>query len=239
MAKRLAILGGTFDPIHNGHLAVAQLVVNKLYFERLIFIPNNIQPHRSAASASSDDRLAMLQLALNTTQDPKFTINTCELERPGPSYMVDTITEICSLNPEFEPWLILGLDTFYTLPTWHNFPKLINSCNFVVVNRSFIAQNSSQTSWANHYLKNNKIHLNDLADFKNFTNTKDGAVILLENEAIDISSTKIRALIQQASSINDTQNEQHKQNRQEMKNTLNNLLPLPVIDYILARNLYT
>ncbi len=239
MTKRLAILGGTFDPIHNGHLAVAQLALDQLHFEHLIFVPNNIQPHRSAASASSDDRLAMLQLALNTTKNPEFTINTCELERPGPSYMIDTITELCSLQPNFEPWLILGLDTFYTLPTWHHFPKLIDNCNFVIINRNFITQDASQTSWANDYLKKNKIHLDDLADFKNFTNTKYGAVILLDNEPISISSSKIRALLSQASSINDTQNKQHKRNIQEIKNTLNNLLPLPVIDYILAHNLYT
>src|ERR1700719_424437 len=87
--KLLGILGGTFDPVHNGHLAIANYLLQKLPFEQIHLLPCNIPPHRQQPTASAAQRLHMLELAAKSS--PNIYINDIELQRSGPSFMVDTL----------------------------------------------------------------------------------------------------------------------------------------------------
>lgn len=244
--NHIALLGGTFDPIHNGHLQIAHLVIEKLNFKQVIFIPNHQQLLRQPAIATMQQRLAMLRLAINNN---KFIINTCELERPGPSYTIDTIKYITKYISEYARdqspailWLILGLDAFTRLPQWHQFDKLIQSCNFIVVNREQEQDNQdnqNSLAWAKNYLKNHTI---SLADKDNMHNTdRYGTVILLDlldTGLINISASGIRNIIYNHANLQNLEKLRQEQT-DTLINKLKKLMPNPVVDYILEQNLYT
>ena len=220
--NHIAILGGTFDPIHNGHLKVASLVSDKLNISPILFIPNNIPPHRAQPKAVPHERLAMLELALEHTNNQNFIINTCEIDRNSPSYMVDTIAHIKSL-PEYKNktiWLILGQDAFYNLSKWHNWEKLSTSCNFIVLDRKIDnKKDTKQPDWLNQYLK---AHLTK--DIHN-TTANTGAVYFLHTQLIPISASKIREHIASSHKPGDI-------------DYLNQNLPKIVLNYIINNNLY-
>lgn len=119
------ILGGTFDPPHFGHIALAEAAVRELGLEKVIFIPDNIPPHKKTANISSKEhRLAMLKLALAGRRE--FEISTIEFEREGPSYTVDTIARLRSLYPESKFIFLLGGDNVREMESWYQ-PELILS----------------------------------------------------------------------------------------------------------------
>jgi nicotinate-nucleotide adenylyltransferase len=129
----IGILGGTFDPVHFGHLRVALELYQALPFEEIRFIPCGQPPHRGAPLADASARLEMLQQAI-AGQDG-FVIDQRELQRQGPSYMVDTLA---SLRAEFSDrplCLILGVDAFATLDTWHQWRQLPELAHLLVVRR--------------------------------------------------------------------------------------------------------
>jgi nicotinate-nucleotide adenylyltransferase len=131
----IGVLGGTFDPVHNGHLVVAEVVKEKLSLAEVIFVPAG-QPWLKADRpiTPAEHRLEMLRLAL--ADKPDFKISTMEIERPGPSYTVDTLTELRrQLGDEDELFFILGRDNLAQLPQWHEAPRLIQLCYLVAVPR--------------------------------------------------------------------------------------------------------
>jgi len=131
----IGVLGGTFDPVHNGHLMVAEVVKEKLSLAEVIFVPAG-QPWLKADRpiTPAEHRLEMLRLAL--ADKPDFKISTMEIERPGPSYTVDTLTELRrQLGDEDELFFILGRDNLAQLPQWHEAPRLIQLCYLVAVPR--------------------------------------------------------------------------------------------------------
>jgi len=132
---KIGVLGGTFDPVHNGHLVVAEVVKTKLNLAEVIFVPAG-QPWLKADRpiTPAEHRLQMLRLAL--ADKPDFKLSTMEIERPGPSYTVDTLTELRSqLGDEDELFFILGRDNLAQLPQWHDAPRLIQLCYLVAVPR--------------------------------------------------------------------------------------------------------
>ncbi|HEX6832976.1 MAG TPA: nicotinate-nucleotide adenylyltransferase, partial [Rudaea sp.] len=129
----IAILGGTFDPIHNAHLRVAWEAADALDAE-VRLMPANVPPHRPAPAASPAQRVAMLRAALQG-QD-RLTIDTRELERDGPSYMVDTLRDLrAEFGPERPLVLLLGADAVVGLPGWHEWQRLFDFAHIVVLTR--------------------------------------------------------------------------------------------------------
>jgi nicotinate-nucleotide adenylyltransferase len=130
----IGIYGGTFDPIHYGHLRTALEVKEAAGLAEVRFIPCHIPPHRGTPGANPEQRLRMLQAAL-ADGEPGFRIDTRELERPGPSYMVDTLT---SIRAEIGPrplGLIVGLDAFAGLHRWHRWRALFDLAHLLVMRR--------------------------------------------------------------------------------------------------------
>ena len=127
------MLGGTFDPFHNGHLAAANAAMGCAQLDRVIFIPAGQPPHRPSAVASAPQRLDMVRLGM--TVDARFTASELELKREGPSYTVDTLQEMRRIHPHEELFVILGWDAARLFSTWHQPGEVRELATMVVVAR--------------------------------------------------------------------------------------------------------
>jgi nicotinate-nucleotide adenylyltransferase len=130
---RTAILGGSFNPIHYGHLLLADDLLERLSFDRLLFVPAGAPPHKSATTlASAADRYAMVKLAV--ADHPRFEVSDLELRRTGPSYTVDTLGALAS--PDQALFLIVGSETFLDLLSWRTPRRIAELARLVVVPRA-------------------------------------------------------------------------------------------------------
>jgi nicotinate-nucleotide adenylyltransferase len=133
--KKIGILGGTFDPIHNGHLILARDAFEQLSLDSLIFIPAAISPHKlQEQPAAPEIRVEMLRAAIEG--EPQFCLDALELERPAPSYTIDTIEALKAREPEAEFIFLIGEDNVAQLSSWHRFADLSKLVQFAVLDRS-------------------------------------------------------------------------------------------------------
>lgn len=130
---RVGLLGGTFDPIHLGHLRAAQTACEALDLGEVIFVPSSQPPHRSDPSASALDRYAMVCLA--TAENPHFLASSLELERGGPSYTMETVVAIREARPADTLVLIVGSDAFPEMVRWKHAAGIFASCEVAVMDR--------------------------------------------------------------------------------------------------------
>lgn len=167
-------MGGTFDPIHNGHLFIAEEARVRCELEKVVFFPNNKPAHKQGKTASVDaeTRFAMTKLALET--NAHFEISRIEIDRPGPSYAVDTLNEFQRQMPGAELFFIVGADSMSEIKTWYQFDKLFDLCRFVAFTRP------------DYDLQSAKEQLNA---------AQQARVIWLETVALDIASRDLRARI--------------------------------------------
>ena len=199
MPQRLGILGGTFNPVHFGHLAAAEEVRSRLRLDRVLFIPSSIPPHKEETMPSAAARLEMVRLAV--TGNPAFEPSDIEIKRGGRSYTIDTIEALHAAYPDAGLFFITGLDSFLEIRTWHQWERLLTLCSFVVLSRP-------------------GYHFADLASL-NFMNVASGELVRLDRkehvEAIirtgaftfflemiplyDISSTDIRCRVKEGRSV--------------------------------------
>jgi nicotinate-nucleotide adenylyltransferase len=130
---RLGIMGGTFDPIHIGHLAAARAAMDCADLHRVLFVPSAQPPHRLPASAPAEDRLEMVRLAVQG--EPRFEVSDVEAKRGGRSYTVDTLTDLHLDRPDDELFLILGWDAARLFSTWREPQRVSGLASVVIVTR--------------------------------------------------------------------------------------------------------
>jgi nicotinate-nucleotide adenylyltransferase len=130
---RLGVLGGTFDPIHLGHLALARAALECARIDRLLLVPARIPPHKGAAHATAEDRLAMCRLAVAGA--PAIEVSDLELGREGPSFTVDTLEALRERAPEADLHLVLGWDAARLLPAWHEPRRVLELARLVLFRR--------------------------------------------------------------------------------------------------------
>ncbi len=135
MSHRLIIFGGTFDPIHTAHLVLAECAADEWGAEKVLFVPAGDPPHKVGKRVTSGkDRLAMVRGAIDG--NPRFELTTIELERPGRSYAIDTITQIKDQYGHAEtPGYLIGSDSLLDLPIWKEPDKILNETDVLVVPR--------------------------------------------------------------------------------------------------------
>lgn len=133
--KKIAIMGGTFDPVHFGHLITAETVRIEQNFEAVIFIPSGIPPHKIKMNITHGcHRYNMLKLAVSS--NPYFMVSRIELDREGNTYTIDTISDINrKLNYKTEVYFITGADAILEIPTWKDPARLLSTCKFIAVSR--------------------------------------------------------------------------------------------------------
>ena len=131
--KLLGILGGTFDPVHCGHLHIAESCDKAFHFDQVLFIPNKTPPHRVQPIASANDRLNMVKIAI--ANHPNFVVNTIEINQNGPSYAIQTLRKLYKDYSEQALCFILGTDAFASFNLWHGHEEILNYCHLIIVNR--------------------------------------------------------------------------------------------------------
>jgi nicotinate-nucleotide adenylyltransferase len=214
MIKLIGILGGTFNPIHFGHLRMAQELADAIDFSELRFIPAANPPHKPAPEVSAGNRAAMVELAI--CNNVLFKLDTRELAREGASYSIDTLT---SLREEFGKsvalCLILGSDTFVKLNTWHRWRELLDYCHIILVQRPNAAPDQPKLPDELAVL----LHDNYTEDVADLSKKSEGYIHMQKITALDISATKIREAFKKGESSR-------------------YLLPDNVIEYIRGHHLY-
>ena len=132
---RLGILGGTFDPIHLGHLRAAEEIRERFELTQVLFVPAARPPHKEAGHLiDPTHRLRMTELATN--ENNAFAVSTIEIDTPGPSYSIDTLGTLqAKLGPKSDLYFIIGADAFMEIHTWKDVEGLLQATNFVVMSR--------------------------------------------------------------------------------------------------------
>lgn len=208
---KLGLFGGTFDPIHNGHLQLAELAMSFAGLDSIIFVPAKEPPHKNQPLGEYVHRVAMVKQTV--AENPQFSCSTIEGERQGPSYTLPTIQYFISELPDGdELYFICGLDTFLEIESWYNYRELFGLTNFLITGR----QGYNQTRLSGLLKK--------LGYQKSgegiWGNRSEKQVLCLQNIPVGVSSTAIRSAI--------AGQEQFEQ-----------FLPANVKNYILENNLYS
>jgi len=129
---RVGVMGGTFDPIHNGHLVAASEVAQSFDLDEVVFVPTG-QPWQKGAVTSAEHRYLMTVIA--TASNPRFTVSRVDIDRPGPTYTVDTLRDIRTDRPDAELFFITGADAIEQIFSWRNLDTLWELAHFVAVSR--------------------------------------------------------------------------------------------------------
>jgi nicotinate-nucleotide adenylyltransferase len=193
----IGIFGGTFNPVHWGHVRTALEIKNTLGLERMLMVPCGIPPHREQPGVSSDDRLAMLKLVVNDF--PELEIDERELKRNGPSYSVDTLQSLHDEMPGQSLAMCIGIDAFLQLNTWHRWQDLFGLAHIVVAHRPGWSMENITDQLSVELQKQLKQRY--LADAAELTGKSAGIIVELKVTEIDISSSNIRQRINNNESI--------------------------------------
>ena len=182
----IGIFGGTFDPIHNGHLRIALEALEELSLSAVHFIPCGQSPLRSEPAATNDIRLKMVKAAVEA--EPRFIMDTREIKRGGPSYTYDTLTTLRDGHKENSICLILGMDSFISLPRWYRWEELIDLAHIVIAHRpgwkaptegplgDFVQEHLAESS-------------------QDVVTKREGSLFVLPVTQLEISATKLRSSI--------------------------------------------
>ena len=186
MAELIGILGGTFDPVHFGHVRPALDVIEQLGLDRVHLIPSARPPHREQPQASPEQRLTMLQLAVKN--NPQFVVDDRELHREGASYTVDTLLSLREEYPDSSLYLMLGTDAFSYIQTWHRWDELLNLAHIVVMQRpdETLEMSPELNEWYQQHLA-----------LDNESNNIAGAIFPVKVTQLAISATEIRSKLSQ------------------------------------------
>lgn len=178
--ERIAVFGGTFNPVHNGHLHIARQYAEFLKIQQLLFIPASVPPHKQAVDlASAEDRLAMCRLAC---EPAGFEVSDLEIRRGGASYTADTLMQLKKLYPNSALYLLMGEDMFLTVEHWHEAEQIFKCCALCAAPRS-------------------KNGLDSLRRYAEKIKTLGANVILYNIEYLPVSSTVVRQAVKDGKSI--------------------------------------
>lgn len=172
--RRLGVLGGTFDPPHVGHLWLATLAADQLGLSSVLFMPAAQPPHKRRHMTRATDRLLMTRLAIG--DDPRLELCAIEMERPGPSYTVDSIAELQRLYPDAELWLIMAADSLATIDTWREPDRILELVPWAVGPRP-------------------GSEIPTRAALEDRFGPAADRITLLEGPALDVSSSELRARV--------------------------------------------
>ncbi|HXK77179.1 MAG TPA: nicotinate (nicotinamide) nucleotide adenylyltransferase [Oscillospiraceae bacterium] len=178
---KTGIFGGSFDPVHNGHINAAKTFLEEMNPDRLLIIPNFLPPHKDAPQlAPAEDRLAMCRIAF--AGDPRIEVSDLEIRRGGPSYTSDTLEELSELYPEDEFCLLVGGDMLLSFEDWHNWHRIAERAVLVCVPRTW-EEESALTAKAGELM------------------SEGAEVRILPTDVCEISSTQIREKVREGEDI--------------------------------------
>ncbi|MGA1845675.1 nicotinate-nucleotide adenylyltransferase [Deferribacter abyssi] len=182
---RIVLFGGTFNPIHNGHIELAKKVYEDFNVSKFFFIPAKIPPHKNLGLVPAEKRYEMVKLALDNCLTGNFEVSDFELKQEGVSFTYKTLKHFKKMYPEDTLFFLTGSDIFATIDTWQNWKELFKFSNFIVANRKEMPFDKMMSKIPKE-LKSLVIDLSDYVD------QKEGVIILYKINEIPISSTVIR-----------------------------------------------
>lgn len=209
-AKRIGVMGGMFDPVHTGHVAIALRAIECLQLDHVRLVPCHIPNHRDSAIVSARDRLAMLQLV--ASEYPQLIVDDRECLRNEVSYTLDTLISMRDQFPNDKLVLILGWDSFCSLPNWHRWQNLFDLAHVAVLGRG--DDNSLAPTALQAELSAREMTGSDVLGSSDWSQ-----IVLLDGVCSSVSSTQVRKRIQAGESTRD-------------------LLNIKVADFIRQNNLY-
>jgi len=201
LRQRIGVYGGTFDPIHNGHLKVAEAILEAFGLDRLLFVPAALPPHKRKQTISSPfHRLAMLALA--TADEPKIFVSTIELESPSRPYTIETLGR---LQTELHPvrlFFVMGADSFKDVTSWREHERILSEYDVIVATRPGYR---SDENIAAHLAPQLQARIVDLRGGRNPSdeNLSSPLSYLTDYAAVDVSATDIREAAGQGRAIDD------------------------------------
>jgi nicotinate-nucleotide adenylyltransferase len=213
---RIGLFGGTFNPIHSGHIRAADIVQTKFEFDKILFVPSYIPPHKDSAEVASPyHRLKMIELAVSSF--PRFVPSSIEIDAQEMSYSIITLNKIKEINPRSQIFFILGIDAFVEIETWKEYESVLEKCFFIVISRPGYQLGEAKKILGVQYEKlicdvssSNDVDQEILSDHR---------ILLFSIDALGIASTDVRARIRNNTSIK-------------------GLVPDNVLSYIKEHNLY-
>lgn len=210
----IGIYGGTFDPIHYGHLRIMEELSNSIDWDRVYFVPSGSPRLRNAPVASRDHRSAMVSLAIQGNR--KFMLDDREIKRAGISTTVESLQEYRSeYGHATALCFIMGMDVFENIHQWHNWRELFNLCHLIIVNRP----GSASLMTLHHDIKE-ELNARHVLTVDHFRYRSHGSIYMAQTPLLEISATQIRTLLTAGRSIR-------------------YLLPDAVLDYIQSNHLYS
>lgn len=210
MRFRLGVLGGMFDPVHNGHMEIARRALGELALDAVKMTPCHIPNHRDSAQVGSIHRLNMVELA--AADELKIHVDPIEINRSGTSYTVNTLATLKRNDGDCSLVLILGVDSFNTIPQWQSWPELLQLCHFLILGRPGVTLCEDVIAALDF-----NCSLVESAD--ELFRCESGKIRFLSDFSLDISSTGVRELL-------------------ATNADLSSMLDRKVIDYILSNKLY-
>ena len=200
---RLGLFGGTFDPIHFGHLQAALEVKEGFDLDQIVLIPAAVPPHKTDRQvADAADRLRMAEMAVKGNS--VFTVSDIELKRSGPSYSIDTIGHFKKTTPkDTEIFFISGLDAFLEIDTWQSYSDLLKRVVFIVIARPIFDCQDLSSRWKRleDFLKSKISTKYKLSDSSCFEHPEAQPIYTFDVTSLDISSTRIRERVKMGQSI--------------------------------------
>ena len=169
--RRLGVMGGTFDPIHNGHLVAASEVADLFGLDEVVFVPTGQPWQKDRHVTAAEDRYLMTVIA--TASNPRFSVSRVDIDRGGPTYTNDTLRDLAALNPDSDLFFITGADALATILTWQGWEEVFGLAKFIGVSRPGYELSDSHIKEA-------------------FDRLPDDAIRLVEVPALAISSTDCR-----------------------------------------------
>lgn len=206
--KRIGILGGTFDPVHNGHIACAKHVASWLQLNEVLLLPSHIPPHKSEVTAQVLDRKNMLSLICQDNK--KLKLDERELNKNTISYTVETLREYKQEFPRSSLYFIIGMDSLINFSSWYHWQEILTLCHLVVCSRPGYSVTNEKIKVLSPYIVNN---------ITSIIHQQSGGILFTPEIAFEISSSQIRKKIK------------HQQN-------IDDLIPCVVKQYIERNNIY-
>lgn len=210
--KPIGILGGTFDPVHNGHIRLAVECYERLDLEEVRLIPLHTPPHRQQPTASPEQRYKMLEMA--TEKIERLNVDDCELARGGISYTIETVKMMREKSNGISLCLLMGTDAFNSMYTWYQWKDLLNFVHIVIAERPGNVSQPDNTGLQDFLISHQSGNLAELYD------SPSGKIFVIAMPLLDISSTRIRDIF-------------------SAKKSPAMLLPDSVIEYIKSNHIYS
>lgn len=193
--RKIGIFGGSFDPVHFGHLRPALEVLEALSLDSMRFIPSGQPPHRGAPQAPAAARLAMLKAAV--ADEPRFQVDERELKRATPSYTFDTLAELKAEHARDRLVLMLGLDAFLGFTRWHRWKEILDLAHLVVVHRPGSSLDDKSNGGETAML----VQEREVDDAEALMAHAAGKIMLLPVTQLEISSSQVREAVARGADV--------------------------------------